>query len=257
MGLCQYYLLSVVLLLPALCYSQFTFTSSRATFYGSPDGLGTPAGACGFGAYGKTVNDANVAGVSRLWNNGTGCGACYQVRCNVPDVCTDYGVHVVVTDYGEGDDTDFILSPRAFGRMALVDKSEELYTFGVVDVEFLRVPCRFRGYNVKFKVHENSKYPQYLAVSMLYVGGQNDVQAVEIWQEDCKDWVPMRRAFGAVFDISNPPPGAINLRFQVSGSAGLTWVVANNAIPKVWKAGVAYDLLLKGVLCTPVSSTLN
>ena len=91
-------------------------------------------------------------------------------------------MYVVVTDYGEGDDTDFILSPRAFGRMALVDKSEELYTFGVVDVEFLRVPCRFRGYKVNFKVHENSKYPQYLAVSMLYVGGQNDVQAVEIWQ---------------------------------------------------------------------------
>ena len=37
------------------------------------------AGACGFGEYGKTVNDANVAGVSRLWNNGTACGACYEV----------------------------------------------------------------------------------------------------------------------------------------------------------------------------------
>ncbi|KAK9203389.1 hypothetical protein WN943_013643 [Citrus x changshan-huyou] len=240
MGLCQYYLLSVVLLLPALCYSQFTFTSSRATYYGSPDGLGTPAGACGFGAYGRTVNDGNVAGVSSLWNNGTACGACYQVRCNVPEVCTDYGVYVLATDYGEEYDTEFILSPRAYGRMALTDKSEELYTFGVVDVEFLRVPCRFRGYNVMFKVHENSKYPQYLAVSMLYVGGQNDVLAVEIWQEDCKEWVAMRRAFGAVFDIFNPPPGAINLRMQVSGSAGLRWVVANNAIPKVWKAGVAY-----------------
>jgi len=37
------------------------------------------AGACGFGGYGRTVNDANVAGVSRLFNNGTGCGCCYQV----------------------------------------------------------------------------------------------------------------------------------------------------------------------------------
>ncbi|GAY69541.1 hypothetical protein CUMW_288430, partial [Citrus unshiu] len=172
------------------------------------------AGACGFGEYGKTVNDANVAGVSRLWNNGTACGACYEVRCNVPELCTDYGVYVLVTDYGEEDDTEFILSPRAYGRMALTDKSEELYTFGVVDVEFLRVPCRFRGYNVMFKVHENSKYPQYLAVSMLYVGGQNDVLAVEIWLEDCKEWVAMRRAFGAVFDIFYPPPGAINLRMQ-------------------------------------------
>ena len=60
-------------------------------------------------------------------------------------------------------------------------------------------------------------------------------------QKDRHEWVAMRRAFGAVFDIPNPPPGAINLRFQVSGSAGLTWVVANNAIPKIWKAGVAYE----------------
>ncbi|KAH9776971.1 expansin-like B1 [Citrus sinensis] len=239
MGLCQYYLLSVVMLLPALCYSQYSFTNSRATYYGSPDGLGTPTGACGFGGYGRNVNDANVAGVSRLWNNGAGCGTCYQVRCTVPEICTDEGVSVVVTDYGEGDDTDFILSPRAYGRMAVADKSEELYSHGVVDVEFERVPCRFRGYNVMFKVHENSRYPQYLAVSMLYVSGQNDVLAVEIWQ-DCRDWVPMRRAFGAVFDISNPSPGEINLRFQVSGSAGFTWVVANNAIPRAWKAGVAY-----------------
>ena len=60
-------------------------------------------------------------------------------------------------------------------------------------------------------------------------------------QEDCKEWMPMKRAFGAVFDIFYPPPGPMNLRFQVSGSAGLTWVVANNAIPKIWKAGVAYE----------------
>lgn len=37
------------------------------------------AGACGFGEYGRTVNDGSVAGVSRLWKNGSGCGACYQV----------------------------------------------------------------------------------------------------------------------------------------------------------------------------------
>ena len=172
---------------------------------------------------------------------------------------------MVVTDYGEGDNTDFILSPRAYGRMAIEDKSEELYSHGVVDVEYERVPCRFRGYNLMFKVHENSRYPQYLAVAMLYVSGENDVLAVEIWQvitykltskqlifgpsthvmlllvqKDCRDWVPMRRAFGAVFDISNPSPGDINLRFQVSGSAGYTWVVANSAIPRAWKAGVAY-----------------
>ncbi|KAL9438913.1 hypothetical protein AB3S75_024559 [Citrus x aurantiifolia] len=54
------------------------------------------------------------------------------VRCTAPEVCTDYGVSVVVTDYGEGDETDFILSPRAYGRMAITDKSEKLYSYGVV-----------------------------------------------------------------------------------------------------------------------------
>lgn len=37
-------------------------------------------GACGFGDYGKIVNDGSVAAVSaKLWKNGGGCGACYQV----------------------------------------------------------------------------------------------------------------------------------------------------------------------------------
>lgn len=45
------------------------------------------AGACGFGEYGRKVNDANVAGVSKLYKNGTGCGACYQVQnLNIPNL---------------------------------------------------------------------------------------------------------------------------------------------------------------------------
>ncbi|GMP95647.1 hypothetical protein CsSME_00044611 [Camellia sinensis var. sinensis] len=49
-------LLYLLVLLPALCYSQDTFMSSRATYYGSPDGLGTATGACGFGDYGRTAS---------------------------------------------------------------------------------------------------------------------------------------------------------------------------------------------------------
>ena len=51
----------------------------------------------------------------------------------------------------------------------------------------------------------------------------------------------MRRAYGAVWDMPNPPKGAISLRIQVSGGAGVTWVQAANAIPSDWKAGIAYD----------------
>ncbi|KAJ9173318.1 hypothetical protein P3X46_016469 [Hevea brasiliensis] len=235
-----YCLFCFLVILPAICYSQ-GFTYSRATYYGSPDCLGTPTGACGFGEYGRKVNDANVAGVSRLYKNGTGCGACYQVRCKAPQLCSDDGVNVVVTDYGEGDNTDFILSTSAYARLARPNMALELFAYGVVNVEYRRISCRYAGYNIMFKIHEHSRFPDYLAIVILYQGGQNDIVAVEIWQEDCKEWIGMRRAYGAVFDMANPPKGYLTMRFQVSGSAGLKWVQATNAIPGDWRAGVAYD----------------
>ena len=45
-------------------------------------------GACGFREFGRTVNDGSVAGVSRLFRNGTGCGACYQVKLKPLDYLT-------------------------------------------------------------------------------------------------------------------------------------------------------------------------
>ena len=60
-------------------------------------------------------------------------------------------------------------------------------------------------------------------------------------QEDCEEWIGMRRAYGAVFDMANPPSGALSLRLQVRCSSGLTWVHAPNIIPSDWKAGVAYE----------------
>ncbi|GMI63954.1 expansin-like B1 [Hibiscus trionum] len=238
----HYCFVSIMVLLSTLCYSQDDFVKSRATYYGSPDCLGSPKGACGYGEYGRTVNDANVAVVScRLYKNGTGCGACYQVRCTNPQLCTDDGVNIVVTDYGEGDNTDFILSPRAYGRMAQSNKAGELYAYGVVEVQYKRIPCRYGGYKLQFKVHEHSKYPNYLAIVVLYQAGRTEILDAQVWQADCKEWIGMRRAYGAVFDTTSPPSGYVSLRFQVSGSAGVYWVEASNALPSNWEAGVAYE----------------
>ncbi|KAI8525980.1 hypothetical protein RHMOL_Rhmol13G0272700 [Rhododendron molle] len=236
-----WYLLCVMVLLPALFHSQDAYVSSRATYYGSPDCLGTPTGACGFGGYGRTVNDGSVSGVSRLYRNGTGCGACYQVRCKVPQLCVEDGVNVVVTDYGEGDKTDFVLSTRAYSRLARPNAALELLAYGVVDVEYRRIPCQYPGYNLMVKVHEHSRFPDYLALIFLYQAGQNDITAVELFQADCQQWKGMRNAYGAVWDMANPPPGAINIRAQVSGSAGQTWVQLSSVVSSEWKAGAAYD----------------
>lgn len=237
--------LFVMLLLPLLCFCQDTYVSSRATYYGSPDCLGTPTGACGFGDYGRTINGGVVSGVSRLYKNGTGCGACYQVRCKAPQHCTEDGVKLVVTDYGEGDHTDFILSLRAYSNLALPNMAAGLFAAGVVDIEYRRIPCQYPAYNLVFKVHEHSRFPEYLALVPLYQAGINEITAVELWQEDCQEWRGMRKAYGAVWDMSNPPKGDQNLRFQVSGSGEVKWVQLRNVIPSEWKAGATYDTAIQ------------
>ncbi|XP_006838532.2 expansin-like B1 [Amborella trichopoda] len=254
MGLSPYYptIMALLLALPTCSLSQdasasasaSAFVCSRATFYGSPDCLGTPSGACGFGEFGRRINGGDVGGVAKLYKNGTGCGACYQVRCTQPQVCNPYGLTIVVTDYGEGDHTDFILSTSAYSKLALPNMALELMAYGVVDIEYRRVSCQYPGYNMMFKVHENSRYPDSLALVIWYQAGQYDITAVELWQEDCKEWRGMRRAYGAVWDMPNPPnAGAgLNLRFRVSGGVeGEKWVVLPNAIPTNWKAGAVYD----------------
>ncbi|KAL8150869.1 hypothetical protein V2J09_020677 [Rumex salicifolius] len=232
-----------MMLLPSFCYSQ-AFVCSRATYYGSPDCKGNPTGACGYGDYGTTVNDGNVAAVSRLYSGGVGCGACYQVRCKAPGLCTDDGVTVVATDHGAGDGTDFILSPKAYTRMAQSGLEPDLLAYGVVDIEFRRVPCTFSpGSNLVFRVHERSKYPHYLAVVPIYQAGLYDIISVEVWQEDCKEWRGMRKPYGAAWDMENPPKGALTLRMELSSSINgdCKWVNLPSAIPDNWCEASVYD----------------
>ncbi|GER35440.1 expansin-like protein [Striga asiatica] len=232
-----------LVLVASLCYGDDGYICSRATYYGSPDCLGNPRGACGFGEYGRTVNNGLVSGVSRLYRNGSGCGACYQVRCKIPSACTEDGIKIVVTDYGEGHDTDFILTARAYASLASSpDAAAHLLDYGVVDVEYRRVPCQFGSSNLLLKVHEHSSYPSYLAVVPLYQGGAYDVTGAQVWVEECKEWRAMRRVYGTVWDMENPPLVIANIRFQLStGDQFVKWVELLRVIPNEWKAGVVYD----------------
>lgn len=61
------------------------------------------------------------------------------MRCTNSNYCSDKGVTVVITDHGSGDRTDFIMSKRAFGRMAqTTDAAASLLALGVVDIEYRR-----------------------------------------------------------------------------------------------------------------------
>ncbi|KAG4930464.1 hypothetical protein AAZX31_17G143300 [Glycine max] len=230
-------LVCVIMLFPALCFCQ-EYTKSRATFYGTSDGYGTPTGACGFGEYGRAMNwyDGRVAGVSDLWRNGAGCGTCYQVRCLVPELCDTNGAYLVATDQGYGDRTDFVMSPRAFLKLGRDEySSEELKKYGTVDIEYKRVPCTYTG-NVLFHIKETSTNPGYFALVILNVNGIHDVTAVELYQMG--QWKSLNRNYGAVFDFPNPPSGEIRLRFRVSGMSD--WVDPMIVIPSNWQPGNTY-----------------
>ncbi|RWR89716.1 expansin-like protein B1 [Cinnamomum micranthum f. kanehirae] len=238
-------LFSLLVLLPVLCSSQDPFVSSRAAYYGSPECFGTPTGACGFGEFGRNINGGDVGAVAKLYRNGAGCGACYQVSCTNPKLCLEDGLKIVVTDHGEGDNTDFILSASGFAKLARPGMDKELIARGVVDIEYRRISCRYPGHNLMFKVHEHSKFPDYIAIIILYQSGKKDVTAMELWQEDSQQWKGMRRAYGGVWDMVSPPKGALTVRVLASDNDGQKWFQMRNVIPGDWKAGVPYDSTLQ------------
>ncbi|KAK9144688.1 hypothetical protein Sjap_004591 [Stephania japonica] len=178
----------------APCHSDYPYTRSRAAFYGTPMALAL------------------------------------QVKCTIPSLCSQ-GAKVVVTDHGEGDRTDFILSPHAFAKLALPNKVSELKKYG----DLMRVP----RHNIKIKIHESSRYPDYLAILIIYKGGKSEITAVELLQG--KQWKAMRNAYGAVWDLPNPPKGPLTMRFQVSEYGVQKWILVWNTIPSYWKPGAAYD----------------
>jgi len=159
-----------------------------------------------------------------------------QVKCLIENLCDENGAYLAATDQGYGDNTDFVMSPRAFTQLGHDENAyEELKKYGTVDIEYRRVPCSYTG-NVVFYIKESSSNPGYFAVVILNVNGINDVTAVELWQSG--EWKALNRNYGAVFDFANPPSGEIRLRFKVSGMSD--WVDPRIVIPSYWQPGSTY-----------------
>lgn len=88
----------------------------------------------------------------------------------------------MATDYVEGQETDFILSYRAYTGLAKQPRMAEfLREKGAVDVEFRRVSCNSAA-KLRVKIHDNSQYPHYLSILLTNQGGATDIFAVEIYE---------------------------------------------------------------------------
>ncbi|GAV76992.1 Pollen_allerg_1 domain-containing protein/DPBB_1 domain-containing protein [Cephalotus follicularis] len=235
---------------PFLWFLIFLFSSATAcdrclhqtkvAYFSKASALSS--GACGYGSLALNFNSGHLAAaVSSLYNDGAGCGACFQIRCKNSTLCTSKGTHVILTDLNLNNRTDFVLSSRAFRAMAKVGMDQDILKLGIVDVEYKRVPCDYKNQNLIVRVEESSKKPDYLAIKILYQGGQTEIVAVDVARVGSSNWVYMTRSHGAVWDTSRVPTGALQFRFVVTAGYDGKWIWAQNVLPDDWKTGVTYN----------------
>ncbi|KAF8765482.1 hypothetical protein HU200_008630 [Digitaria exilis] len=210
-----------------------------------------------------------TAGGLSIFQNGKGCGSCYQVpfvqttrhhriclkvtvgiiikfvqvKCTEHASCSGTPVTVVLTD--ECPDgacqqvpVHFDMSGTAFGAMAKPGQADQLRTAGRLKVQYTRVPCNWRGAHIAFKVDAGSN-PYYLAILVEYESGDGDLRSVELMQNGAV-WAPMQQSWGAVWKYNSGGP-ALQAPFsiRITSGSGRT-LVAGNVIPARWTPGGTY-----------------
>ncbi|KAL8196561.1 hypothetical protein R6Q57_024856 [Mikania cordata] len=199
-------------------------------------------GACGYGSFATSFYNGRLAAVvPSIFKSGSGCGACFQIRCMDSKLCSESGTQVIVTDLNNNNQTELVLSSRALMAMANKGMEQQILRLGSADVEYKRVSCDYKGKNLSVRVEESSDKPHYLAIKFLYQGGQTEIVAVDIARVGSSNWSFMSQKSGAIWETSWVPVGAVQLRLVVTSGYDRKTIWAKSVLPANWNVGVVYD----------------
>ncbi|TVU31741.1 hypothetical protein EJB05_23439, partial [Eragrostis curvula] len=219
---------------------------ARATWYGKPNGAGPDngGGAC---SYSHTnlppFNSMTSCGNIPIFKDGKGCGACYQVRClsTKNRACSEQPQTIIITDVNTNPRISkyyFDMSGTSFGSMAKPGMSNKLRGAGILDIQFRRVACNYKGLNVNFHVDRGSN-PHYFAVRVEYADGDGSIVQVDLQEANCASWKPLRQSWGAMWRLDSGPPLKAPFSLRITGDSGRK-LTAYKVIPANWKGNMDY-----------------
>ncbi|KAL1189609.1 Expansin-A24 [Cardamine amara subsp. amara] len=235
-------MVTVIWIVPMTYGHGSAWEAGRATFYGDKNGGETHQGACGYGDLNKQGYGLNTAALSTaLFNNGSTCGACYEIKCtDSPQWCLPGIIKITATNfcppnYKKTKDIwcnppqkHFDLSQPMFLKIAK-------YKAGVVPVKYRRIRCVKTG-GVKFEIKGN---PHFLMILPYNVGGAGDIKAMQI-KGTKTQWIAMKKNWGTIWSTGVVLTGQ-SLSFKLTTSDGVTKNF-NNVTPPSWKPnGQSFD----------------
>ncbi|KAM7479525.1 hypothetical protein LguiA_027738 [Lonicera macranthoides] len=219
--------------------------SATATFTKDTNDSIIIEGACGYGDLHKTSYGKYSAGLSSLlFNRGSTCGGCFEVRC-VDHIlwCRQASPSVILTatdfcppnfglpaDYGGWCNfprAHFEMSEAAFAEIA--DKRADM-----VPVQYRRVKCARIG-GMRFTLNGNSYFYQVLITN---VGLDGEVVAVKV-KGSKTGWIPMGRNWGQHWQCNVNLAGQ-PLSFEVTTSSGRT-ITSYTVAPANWRFGQTFE----------------
>jgi hypothetical protein len=172
-----------------------------------------------------------------------------QVKCDSNPACSGQPATVVITDECPAgvclaEAAHFDMSGTSMGAMAKPGMADRLRAAGILKVQYKRVPCKYSGVNIAFRVDQGSN-PFYFEVLVEFEDGDGDLSAVHLMEAGCSTWTPMVQNWGALWRYNSNTGKALRAPFSIrlTSDSGKV-LVANNVIPASWKAGATYRSLV-------------